>query len=91
MMWQASVRISEIREGFIEPAVNAMATQFIDVNFTKIDVDELSEVVHPFCFCSCDGRVKFPTDLEIIDWSTSQLSLVCERATASLENPSRLL
>ncbi|KAI5319053.1 hypothetical protein L3X38_038761 [Prunus dulcis] len=36
-----------------------------------------------FMFCSCDGRAKFPTGLETMYWSTSQLSLVCERATAS--------
>ncbi|CAL2230075.1 unnamed protein product [Prunus armeniaca] len=28
------------------------------------------------------GRAKFPTTLRTINWSTSQLSLVCERATA---------
>ncbi|CAB4272492.1 unnamed protein product [Prunus armeniaca] len=33
---------------------------------------------------------KFPTALRTIDWSTSQLSLVCERATASNKNSSRL-
>ncbi|KAI5349903.1 hypothetical protein L3X38_002794 [Prunus dulcis] len=46
-----------------------------------------SPSVHPFSFYSCDGRVKFPTALETIDWSTSQLSLVCKRATVSNENP----
>ncbi|CAL2270037.1 unnamed protein product [Prunus armeniaca] len=40
-------------------------------------------VVHPFCVYSYDGRAKFPTALRTINWSTSQLSLVCERATAS--------
>ena len=49
------------------------------------------QIVHPFCVCSCDGRAKFPTGLETMCWSTSQLSLVCERATASDVNPSRLL
>ncbi|CAL2247292.1 unnamed protein product [Prunus armeniaca] len=34
---------------------------------------------------------KFHIVLKTIDWSTSQLSLVYERATASNENPSRLL
>ncbi|PQQ06743.1 thioredoxin H2 [Prunus yedoensis var. nudiflora] len=33
---------------FIEPAVHAMATQFTDVDFAKIDVDELSEVAQEF-------------------------------------------
>ncbi|CAL2228526.1 unnamed protein product [Prunus armeniaca] len=46
--------------------------------------------VHPFCVYSYDGRAKFPTALRTIDWSTSQLSLVCERATASNEQSSRL-
>ncbi|CAL2256517.1 unnamed protein product [Prunus armeniaca] len=46
--------------------------------------------IHPFCVYSYDGRAKFPTALRTIDWSTSQLSLVCERATASNEQPSRL-
>ncbi|CAB4268888.1 unnamed protein product [Prunus armeniaca] len=36
-----------------------------------------------FCVYSYDGRAKFPTALRTINWSTSQLSLVCERATAS--------
>ena len=49
------------------------------------------QIVHPFCVCSCDGRAKFPTGLETMCWSTSQLSLVCERATASNVNSSRLL
>ena len=44
------------------------------------------QIVHQFCRSSCDGRVKFPIALKTIDWSTSQLSLVCERATASNEN-----
>ncbi|CAL2265452.1 unnamed protein product [Prunus armeniaca] len=39
--------------------------------------------VHPFCVYSYDGRAKFPTGLRTVGWSTSQLSLVCERATAS--------
>lgn len=33
---------------FIEPAVHAMSTQFTDVDFAKIDVDELSEVAQEF-------------------------------------------
>ncbi|KAH0990858.1 hypothetical protein GBA52_002341 [Prunus armeniaca] len=37
-----SRKLAERFARFIEPAVNAMATQFIDVNFAKIDVDELS-------------------------------------------------
>ncbi|CAL9000881.1 unnamed protein product, partial [Prunus brigantina] len=41
--------------------------------------------------CSCDGRIKFPIVLKTIDGSTSQLCLVCKHATASNENPSRLL
>ncbi|CAL8114802.1 unnamed protein product [Prunus armeniaca] len=41
--------------------------------------------VHSFCVYSYDGRAKFPTALRTIDWSTSQLSLVCERATAKLQ------
>ena len=44
-----------------------------------------------FAFGSCDGRAKFPTGLETICWSTSQLPLVCKRATASNLNSSRLL
>ncbi|CAL8162105.1 unnamed protein product [Prunus armeniaca] len=44
----------------------------------------------PFCVYSYDGRAKFPTALRTIDWSTSQLSLVCERVTASNEKSSRL-
>ncbi|XP_030513572.1 thioredoxin H2 [Rhodamnia argentea] len=32
----------------MEPAVNAMATQFADVEFAKIDVDELSDVAREF-------------------------------------------
>ncbi|CAL2259860.1 unnamed protein product [Prunus armeniaca] len=48
-------------------------------------------MVNPFCVCSFDGRVKFPIDLKTFDWSKSQLSLVCERATACNNNSSRLL
>ncbi|CAL8097595.1 unnamed protein product [Prunus armeniaca] len=45
--------------------------------------DSLSvKTVHPFCVYSYDGRAKFPTALRTIDWSTNQLSLVCECATA---------
>ncbi|CAL8174740.1 unnamed protein product [Prunus armeniaca] len=40
---------------------------------------------------NCNGRAKFPTALETIDWSTRQLYLVYERATASSEDSSRLL
>ena len=43
-----------------------------------------------FAVNSLCGRVKFPTGLETTCWSTSQLSLVCERATASNVNSSRL-
>ncbi|CAL2237030.1 unnamed protein product [Prunus armeniaca] len=49
------------------------------------------QIVHPFCDHSCGGRAKFPTALKTIDWSTSQLSLVYERATASNEDSSRLI
>ncbi|KAL6139696.1 hypothetical protein ACLB2K_057998 [Fragaria x ananassa] len=33
---------------FIEPAIHAMAEKFTDVDFAKIDVDELSEVSQEF-------------------------------------------
>ncbi|WVZ05814.1 hypothetical protein V8G54_019160 [Vigna mungo] len=33
---------------FIEPAIHAMAGKFTDVNFVKIDVDELSDVAGEF-------------------------------------------
>ncbi|CAL9010041.1 unnamed protein product, partial [Prunus brigantina] len=36
-------------------------------------------------------RAKFPTALETINWSTSQLSLVYERAIASNEDSSILI
>ncbi|KAI8017432.1 Thioredoxin H2 [Camellia lanceoleosa] len=33
---------------FIEPAIHAMAAKFTDVEFVKIDVDELSDVAQEF-------------------------------------------
>ncbi|XP_028806432.1 thioredoxin H2 isoform X2 [Neltuma alba] len=33
---------------FIEPAIHAMADKFTDVEFVKIDVDELSDVTREF-------------------------------------------
>ncbi|KAI4351587.1 hypothetical protein L6164_005933 [Bauhinia variegata] len=33
---------------FIEPAIHAMAEKFTDVDFAKIDVDELSDVAREF-------------------------------------------
>ncbi|PSS30437.1 Thioredoxin like [Actinidia chinensis var. chinensis] len=33
---------------FIEPAIHAMAAKFTDVDFVKIDVDELSDVAQEF-------------------------------------------
>ncbi|CAL2255681.1 unnamed protein product [Prunus armeniaca] len=53
-------------------------------------IETIRVSVHPFRVYSYDGRAKFPTALRTIDWSTSQLSLVCERATASNEKSSRL-
>ncbi|CAL2249533.1 unnamed protein product [Prunus armeniaca] len=51
----------------------------------KCEGQNYAPVVHPFDICSCYGRVKFLIALRTIDWSTSQLSLVCKRATASNE------
>nr|UYX45859.1 thioredoxin h [Petunia x hybrida] len=33
---------------FMEPAINAMASKYTDVDFVKIDVDELSDVAQEF-------------------------------------------
>ncbi|CAL8167813.1 unnamed protein product [Prunus armeniaca] len=49
------------------------------------------QIVHLFYDHSCGGRAKFPTALRTMVWSTSQLSLVYERATASNEDSSRLI
>ncbi|KAI5338481.1 hypothetical protein L3X38_017752 [Prunus dulcis] len=88
--WIFKTKFKENRE------IEKHKARLVAKRYTKKYGIEYSEVfalvvVHPFYICSCDGRVKFPIALKTIDWSTSQLSLACERATVSNENSSRLL
>ncbi|CAL8164331.1 unnamed protein product [Prunus armeniaca] len=95
----------EVDQHFIKQKLEAKVLQFLFVKsedqladiLTKCGVackllkDEMIRRVVAKTFEDEVPRAKFPTALKTINWSTSQLSLVYERATASNEDSSKFI